>query len=354
MERPIERPSQCWPAHPCPLPGELFSSWLLRSARANHLKLSTFVFLSLGNKTVLRRDMERTVTPGELNTLARWTAQLPGALHATTLRMLEGTLTRKVALTAHTRWVLPFRLWSTAAQSPGLAFCPLCLGDREPYYRLLWRCSFAPVCPEHRRVLLDRCPFCLTPVQFHRLEFGYLVKNMVPKTPITTCFRCQGDLREGEPGEPAAPLILLAQERFTTALRGGAVQVGTLDVPPLEFADVAYELLGMLCRNDRLARWRAMVAEGAQIDLPAMRPGRRSRYFEALQVEDRVRALTMLGWLLQDWPLRLVSAAKAAGLSRSQFTRHLDPITVPGWFSEALFPLNSGHGRPRGTTRAGS
>ena len=339
----------CWPAHPRPLPGELFSSWLLRSARINRVKLTGFTALTLGDKVLLSRDMDRRLKPEVLNRLAARTAQAPATLIATTLSTLEGPLTRRLAPTANTRWVLPFGLWRSGGRVSGIPFCPQCLDTGEPYYRLRWRCSFAPACKAHGTVLHGGCPHCLAPALFHRLEFGPGVKNALARTPITTCWRCQGDLREVEGSSPASALTLWTQGLFEDALTQGQVSLGGLPVPAIEFATVAYELLGLLSRGTQTAGFRTRVGEAAGVEL--LESGHRSRLLEALPVQDRAGVLAMLGWLLEDWPGRLVNTAHATRLSRSQFTRHLDPATVPGWYTAALEPLTTGHGRPRGQKR---
>ena len=346
-----ERPDWCWAAHPRPLPGEVFSSWLLRTARANRIKPTGFVALTLGNKTLLRGDMDRRLKPEVLRRLAERTVQAPATLVATTLSTLEGPLTRRLAPTSNTRWVLPFGLWGRGRRVSGIPFCPHCLSTGEPYYRLRWRCSFAPACSTHGTLLHGGCPHCLAPAVFHRLEFGPGVKNALARTPITTCWRCQGDLREVEGCEPASILTLWTQSLFDDALTRGRVSLGDLSVPAIAFAEVAYELLGLLSRGPQTAGFRTRVAEAAGVEPVLPEPGHRSRLLEALPVQDRARVLAMLGWLLEDWPGRLVDAAQGAWMSRSQFTRHLDPATVPGWYRAALEPLTTGHGRPRGQKR---
>lgn len=339
----------CWPVHPRPQPGELFSCWLLRTARANRVKLTAFMALTLGDKTLLRRDMDRSAGSRDLVVLALRTAQAKGDLQATTFQALVGRLSRRVPLTAHARWVLPFGLWRGGGRISGIPFCPRCLEASEPHYRLLWRCSFAPACLAHGTLLEGACPHCLTPVLFHKLEFGAHVKNELARTPITTCWRCQGDVREAEEYQPAPALTLWTQGVFQQALETGQVTALGQTVPATGFAEVAYELLGLLSRGAPTEGFRNLVAEGAGVPRPEL--GTRHRYLEALPVTERARVLAMLGWLLQDWPGRLVDTARGARLSRSQFTRHLDPATVPDWYTAALEPLTTGHGRPRGQKR---
>jgi hypothetical protein len=57
-----------------------------------------------------------------------------------------------------------------------IRYCPGCLAEREPYFRLDWRLAFVTVCPRHRLPLLERCgdcrAFCLfAKVDVHR-PFG--------------------------------------------------------------------------------------------------------------------------------------------------------------------------------------
>lgn len=50
-----------WPAHPKPLPDELLSSWIVRVAQANGIKLQTLCWMLFGNeRSPWNRDIDRS------------------------------------------------------------------------------------------------------------------------------------------------------------------------------------------------------------------------------------------------------------------------------------------------------
>src|SRR5205814_803631 len=80
-------------------------------------------------------------------------------------------------------------------QNFGQQFCPLCLHeDKEPYYRKRWRLAFMTCCEIHAVALLDRCPQCGSPVNFHRNELGD--PNVSHAVSTTHCFKCALDLSD--------------------------------------------------------------------------------------------------------------------------------------------------------------
>jgi len=60
-----------WPAHPKPFPDELLSSWIVRVAQANAIKLQTLSWMLFGNeRSPWNRDIDRSAPPWLLKELA--------------------------------------------------------------------------------------------------------------------------------------------------------------------------------------------------------------------------------------------------------------------------------------------
>ncbi|ADW68079.1 hypothetical protein AciX9_1016 [Granulicella tundricola MP5ACTX9] len=76
----------------------------------------------------------------------------------------------------------------------GGQYCPLCLDQADPYLHISWRFSFVTVCSLHKRVLSDRCPHCIAPVDTAKpaqfLDCADVRLHL-------RCKYCEGDLRGG-------------------------------------------------------------------------------------------------------------------------------------------------------------
>ena len=343
-------PDWRWPIHPAPRPGESFTSWLQHTARANEVKLASFVAYVLGSKALLTRDMDKGPDPRALALLAACCAQDEGRIRATTLKVLEGKLSRTVSLASHTRWVLHVTPGGTAIPTRGQPFCPECLAEGEPYSRLVWRMSFAPMCLRHRRVLHDACPFCQAPVMFHRLDAGFGLKNRLVQTPVSVCWHCQLDLREAVRRRSLGTITqtgaMKLQKQFLEAVDTGTAQVGSTQVTAQSFATVVYALMKSLSFDSSTERLQAAVSAASGVRRVAAPHPRRPHVIESLSSVDCAKTLALTGWLLEDWPNRLQDVARQAEVSRSILIRHVPRQDVPAWFIEVLLALPTGHGRP--------
>jgi hypothetical protein len=69
----------------------------------------------------------------------------------------------------------------------GIQYCSQCLkGDEISYFRLKWRFAWHVCCEKHQLILNDRCPKCLSAVEYHR--------NDVFHQPMNLCGHCRYDL----------------------------------------------------------------------------------------------------------------------------------------------------------------
>ncbi len=188
-----------WPAHPKPLPGECLSSWLVRCAHHNGLKVQTFCDRVFGKEhQVWNRDVDRLAPPWLLQVITAGTGASPHSTDNTTMKLFEGRLFEHRNRGGQLRWVLLLGQYHRLHQGFGMQYCPLCLGeDKEPYYRLSWRLAFYTFCPRHQTLLLDRCHACGAPVAFHRIELGRPGRYDTPS--LDECWRCQARLSGVQP-----------------------------------------------------------------------------------------------------------------------------------------------------------
>lgn len=77
------------PAHPKPYFDELLSSWLIRLAHTNGLKVQTFCHLLFPNFEIWNRDIDRHAPDFVIETLAEKTGSTAEQIHATTLNFFK-------------------------------------------------------------------------------------------------------------------------------------------------------------------------------------------------------------------------------------------------------------------------
>jgi hypothetical protein len=175
-----EASDELWPLRPRPLPGELFSSWLVRVARCYEMPVQAFCREAWPGREVRRGDIDRQIDDEALHLISSKTGVPYSELFLMTLRAHE----QYVGASSGDDSVrdLYFHLGTT---DNAIRFCPACLAERQPYFRLDWRLAFVTACPRHRLPLFERCDYCKAPclfanVEVHR-EFG-------------SCHRCHKQL----------------------------------------------------------------------------------------------------------------------------------------------------------------
>ncbi len=183
-----------WPAHPHPYHNELLSSWLVRTAHANGLKVQTFCNLVFGNNyEIWNRDIDRYIPEWIVTKLSEKSGISAEKIDRTSLRRFQGILFDKVRPSGHLTWVNSLQIYHRKRVGYGLLFCPLCLAeDYEPYFRVSWRVACYTFCPKHKVILHDRCSHCGAGVAFHRQEMGNMQETAF--RPLKFCWQCKTDL----------------------------------------------------------------------------------------------------------------------------------------------------------------
>jgi hypothetical protein len=220
-----------WPAHPKPLPDELLSSWIVRIARANGVKLQTMTHQLFGDAlTPWNRDIDRLAPKWLLKAVSGHTGTPYWDAYRTTLTCYRDRLYPKRLSSGQLRWILPLKLHSTNRQGYGLQYCPECLAeDVEPYFRRKWRVGFFTFCPNHKALIHDACPSCDSPVAFHRRDFGHGIDEAGE---MYLCHACRFDLRRA-PHMPAPvhdPEVFALHEEMLLALDKAVSETGRFDI----------------------------------------------------------------------------------------------------------------------------
>lgn len=111
-------------------------------------------------------------------------------------------------------------------RQPLVRYCEHCLQeDSDPYFRQLWRFTFAYCCPLHGSVLRDHCPHCKVP-----LGTSYFRPN-IRRGSLRNCSHCMGDL--------AAVKSTMLPPDMLYQLIGTQLELGNLVKPEAEFVKSA-------------------------------------------------------------------------------------------------------------------
>lgn len=154
-----------WPAHPKPLQDELLTSWFVRVAQANGIKLQTLSWMLFGyGRSPWHLDIDRRPPPWFQDVVRARTGVSQEEIRRATLDIYRQRLYPKPRSSGMLRWVLPILSAGASRHGFGVQFCPECLSlDADPYYRKPWRLALFTYCPVHGCLLYDACPACGDP-----------------------------------------------------------------------------------------------------------------------------------------------------------------------------------------------
>ena len=159
-----------WPIHPPPFQGESFESWSARQSYANVFSPSSFMAKCLGEHPH-RGDFDHL---DETSKLFRLVADSVGFELAS--QMTFASLKTRLEL----RGKKGTGYWITPRDSG--KYCPICFSeDLTPYFRLVWRLTFVPICLKHRVLLKSRCDSCQAPI---------MLRAFNPHYNLNRCYRC--------------------------------------------------------------------------------------------------------------------------------------------------------------------
>ncbi|HAG75486.1 MAG TPA: hypothetical protein DCL53_08515 [Thauera sp.] len=325
-----------WPAHPHPFPDELLSSWIVRIAHANAIKLQTLSWQLFGNeRSPWNRDIDRSAPPWLLRTLCAHTGcNYWDAFHAT-LVIYRGRLYPRRRTSGRLSWVLPIKGHGMRRTASSLQFCPACLaGNPIPYFRKTWRLALYTYCPEHQCALYDECPACHSPVTPHRGDFG---RELIEARPMHACATCGIDLRH----VPCYPVTFPCESLRTLSeamLRSIMPAANTAHRFDLGFFRVLHHLCGMICsksNNGLLLRY--LTTTLGHTEVPLLPEGRIG--IEDLRRDARHLVLMYGLWLVEDLEQRLTEAwqdkAIRYNLMLKGFTR------PPRWYGDIVQSLSN-------------
>jgi len=329
-----------WPAHPQLLPDELLSSWLVRIAAANGIKVQRLCWELFGNaKSPWNRDVDRSAPDWLIEAVALHTGCRKREVLASTLTTYRHRLYRSPRFSGHLHWVTPILSRGMRRRGYGQQFCPACLADgTTPYFRKFWRLALATYCPTHRIELLDACPRCASPVMHYRGDFGREIDDALP---MNLCPVCLADFREAPRlgVQFAAVETQLMFDGATQSLARPLNQVG-------QFNQGFFAILRKLCMimgsNRNQGRFLRYLGKTLRIEATRAESGKRE-CFETLRRDERHRWLQCGLWVMATPQERLQAALDSRALRWNVLLT--DFPDAPGWYSTLVESLT--HRKPR-------
>ena len=295
-----------WPAHPKPLPNEIFSSWLIRTALKNGPSLHSFCHIVWPHRQIWTRDIGRMIAFDLLDTMSQKTGTNPEGLERLFLQSYEGPLFKRIAPNALNQWIRYIGVHHRLRKRHGLLYCPLCLeSDETPYFRKYWRTNLSPACPSHGTVLRDSCDRCEATVMPHRGK-------------MMACSECGFDLRYAR-AWAAHPGALKLGQALLSRINGEnlwGVSVPKIE-QDIEFYQTVRIVMEMLCSGIRSGWLRHEVSKFMRHRVKITTTERYSTQFEYLRVSDLHDAFAMSSVLFRGWPWMMMGLCAEARVWKS-------------------------------------
>lgn len=324
-----------WLVRPPPQHDELLSSWIVRIAWHNVVKLEGMTSKLWGpHSQIWSRDIDRLANPLIYKLVADLSLTSHQRAYETTLESYQGLLFERLSKRGSPPWIMPLGSRKRERFQYGLQCCPLCLReDVEPYYRRKWRLAFVCTCLKHSMILIDRCDCCGSPISFHQSDFGRSYN--AAELRMTYCVRCGRDYRDIKSAPivscPLGRLVLDFQKLAESTLElGGCVLSSNTPICTLLFFEGLHHIVRVVTSNGYCRKFRKEIAKDLGIRFSQIKY-EHGQYCERLELPERFEFCAILGWLLSDWPNNFVRCAKVAKLSSSYFQTYRE--TLPYWIA---------------------
>lgn len=317
--------SPLWPIRYKPYPDELLTSWLVRLAWGNGLKVQTFCNQVFGGqRQVWNRDVDRLAPDWLVDELADRTGTPRQVAYDTTLRAYEGVLYPKFRAAGTLPWIQTLMMYHRRRQGYGLQFCPACLAeDEKPYYRKSWRVSFNTMCIRHKVMLHDRCPGCGAPVMFHRMEMGR--SSVFEVESMGGCHACGFPFADS-PQEAIWGYDEDALEFHAELCRAIAEQEA--QGVDLDVVRVMHQLVRLMLTRYRIVTLRQHVCRELQVADVMEISGQ--MYLETMPLRERHHLIQLVSWLMVDLTGRLEAAWRARALRYNHMVKDFEG--APDWY----------------------
>jgi TniQ len=320
---PIDVTSQSLlPIHLQPKNDELLSSWLVRLSIAHVMRPDTFYSLLFNRPprfpTRIDEISDETTT---WRPLALATGLSVDRVKDTTLIPYGHNLRQAVYMGSNDprhmsyEWVMPADHRKSQFKFFGLQYCPSCLAEGEtPYFRRIWRLAFVTLCGAHRRLLLDRCTYCGSPVDFLRNASRVNKKNRSAAS-MTKCHSCQFDLRSAVTQTPRLSIFSEGfefQEALLKALWWDVIRAPQGKIYSVEvYFETLHTLMELLAFGGFGRFIRHQLCKRYKIAPFTVAEPNKYRYVELLFiVRERFNLLRVARRIFHEWPSDMLNVSR--------------------------------------------
>jgi hypothetical protein len=307
--------SRPWSIQLPPIPDELLSSYLARSAHAHGLHPMRFVAMCFPGRQVWTRDIDRQAPacfqdevahasdlPIDAVKAMTLTSYLPKASQRTNEN--SGALSWCTSVGMHGRWRTRY----------GLQYCPRCLDAQGAFLRT-WRLVFAFACPVHGLMLEDCCGICGAPIIPHRTRHA-----------LSNCHCCGALLGAGACRDTALVLeALRVQARFLGFCGHDRIDINGTSVENAEL----FWGLGILMKILR----EKMHSHSTEFHVQDRLVLDNCELLRSSPAPMRLRLCASVLDVLEQWPDAFLNIAKATNMTRAAFAHY---GKSPSWLEEQV------------------
>ncbi|MDD2781968.1 TniQ family protein [Sulfuricurvum sp.] len=301
---------------PKPLPDEILSSWLARTAYAHLTHPKTFMNMHFSTgKFNWRPNFDASVSDDVLRIIERKSTLSFETIYQMSLKSYESYLQESIIPDGLNTFIVPQR------------FCPVCLReDQFPYYRKSWKVLFTTVCFRHHCYLYDHCPSC-----------GALLKlaNMYRNTlPFVFCHKCGFDLRKARKLTVPKTLDLAFKrmQRIRSILKRGYLVLNKIPIYSFLFFEVFVQLAKLMLaykKNDSIDHQPKIKNFAKRTRFTKTQP-----VIRELSIPQQFIVLSAIMELFRHYPKKFDRFLKANALTHWLLTRDLKEIAF--WYENLL------------------
>ena len=301
---------------PKPLPDEILSSWLARTAYAHLTHPKTFMNMHFSTgKFNWRPNFDASVSDDVLRIIEQKSTLSFATIYQMSLKSYESYLQESIIPDGLNTFIVPQR------------FCPVCLReDQFPYYRKNWKVLFSTVCFKHHCYLYDRCPSC-----------GALLKlaNMYRNTlPFVFCHKCGFDLRKAR--KLTVPKTFNSafkrMRRIHSILKRGYIVFNKIPVCSFFFFEVFVQIAKLMLaykKNGSIDHQSKIINIAKRTSFTKTQP-----VIRELNIPQQFIVLSAIMELFRDYPKNFDRFVKANTLTHWLLTKELREIAF--WYEKLL------------------
>ena len=187
----MSQPEPCWYIRTPIQQGEIFSSWLIRSALDVGCSPMVLIEALWGKWRALTIDLDKGVDAERFDALLSHSIESKQNIQQSMLSSVVSEIHPNFDSNQNIPWVLSLGTRNRSNTS-GRQVCVECLKSHEnpPYLRLMWRIGWHCSCVEHQVSLIDHCPECGVTIQPFKADMQHGC--------LAICTTCGFDLRHCE------------------------------------------------------------------------------------------------------------------------------------------------------------